>query len=74
MIAALLLTRTSASLVGGNTFNSTPLNSAPWVLSPPARSPHTMAPDKPVTGNVLADRMTAPLDKVRDRVAGREVD
>ncbi|KAI8471728.1 MAG: hypothetical protein J3K34DRAFT_467927 [Monoraphidium minutum] len=35
--------------------------------------PHTMAPDKPVTGNVVADRVTAPLDKMRDAAAGRDV-
>ena len=32
-----------------------------------------MAPDKPATGNVIADRMTAPIDKMRDRAAGRDV-
>ncbi|GBF97560.1 hypothetical protein Rsub_10161 [Raphidocelis subcapitata] len=35
--------------------------------------PHTMAPDKPRTGNVIADRVTAPLDKARDALSGRDV-
>jgi hypothetical protein len=35
--------------------------------------PHTLAPDKPVTGNVAANRMTAPLDKARDALSGRDV-
>ncbi|KAI8471730.1 MAG: hypothetical protein J3K34DRAFT_416083 [Monoraphidium minutum] len=35
--------------------------------------PDTLAPDKPVTGNVVADRLTAPLDKMRDAAAGRDV-
>ena len=32
-----------------------------------------MAPDKPITGNVVANTMTAPIDKLRDRAAGRDV-
>lgn len=35
--------------------------------------PHTMAPDKPGTGNVIVDRLTAPIDRIRDRLAGRDV-
>jgi hypothetical protein len=30
--------------------------------------PHTMAPDKPATGNVVMNMATAPLDKLRDIV------
>lgn len=30
--------------------------------------PHTAAPDKPITGNVLMNRLTAPIDKMRDAV------
>jgi hypothetical protein len=35
------------------------------------RSPHTIAPDKPITGNVVMNRLTAPIDKLRDAVSGR---
>jgi hypothetical protein len=34
--------------------------------------PHTAAPDKPITGNIIMNRLTAPIDKMRDaaRFAG----
>jgi hypothetical protein len=35
--------------------------------------PHILAPNKPATGNVVVDRLTAPLDKLRDSAGGREV-
>jgi hypothetical protein len=30
--------------------------------------PHTAAPDKPITGNIVMNRLTAPIDKMRDAV------
>jgi hypothetical protein len=35
--------------------------------------PHTAAPDKPITGNIVMNRLTAPIDKLRDmaRFAGQ---
>lgn len=32
-----------------------------------------MAPDKPITGNKIANALAAPLDKIRDRFDGRSV-
>lgn len=30
------------------------------------RRPHSWAPDKPITGNIVGNKVTAPLDHLRD--------